>query len=420
MDNMDKFANLEKIGEGAFGEVYKATHKLTGKTCALKRIKEIDQSALDEVEALQTVKDHPNIASIQSYFIARSSLWVVTRFCEGGDLNQYFWDKKPDVNVKFRFMKQMASAVAFLHDKGVAHRDLKPENILIALDEKNEPQVQLADFGIAKIHCGEQMTHQFMTTCAGTALFFAPEVLDTAVKGGRYTSKADVFSLGVIFRAMIFDAGLSCGENKKYLVACFFAEGNPIPYSQAMIGNRNLVIKVRADLLESSSARQLLDGMFLRNETSRLSAKAVSEALGRMRPSDFLPKPSATKQAATASPETESAATSGNELLSRFTQTVRTVKPTPKKSDDVSSARRLTDALHLFSKEELSNIKHQILVLYTTLARNVSPAAKLQLQAWVLPVIGGLDKVYRGERLGDEEAVNFAVGWLQFHSIFKD
>ena len=416
---MEKFANLKKIGEGGFGEVYKATEKLTGKTCALKRIKEINQSALDEVEALQTVRNHPNIANIQSYFISHSSLWVVTGFCEGGDLNEYFWDKKPDVNVKFRFMKQMTSAVAFLHDKGVAHRDLKPENILIALDVNREPQVQLADFGIAKIHCGEQMTSQFMTTCAGTAFFIAPEVLNAA-RGGRYTNKADLFSLGVIFRALVFDVGLPCGENKKYLVACFIVEGNPIPYSQAMICNKNLEIKVPADLLESSSARQLIDGMLLRNETLRLSAKAVSEALSRMNPSDFLEKPSATaKRTATASPDSESAAASGGALLSRFTQTVRTVKPKQKQSDDVSPARRLTDLLLQYPKKDLITIKQQILIVFITLCRNVSPVGKLKLQEWVLPVINGLEKLYRGERLGEEEAAKFAVGWLQFHSIWK-
>ena len=90
-------------------------------------------------------------------------------------------------------------AVEYLHglDPPIIHRDLKPSNILF--DEKGETNgifIKLCDFGLAKYH--EDKTHTKGLLC--TPSYVAPEVY-----GGRYDTKADVYSLGITAQRDIFE-----------------------------------------------------------------------------------------------------------------------------------------------------------------------------------------------------------------------
>jgi calcium-dependent protein kinase len=94
-------------------------------------------------------------------------------------------------------MRQLLSAVAFMHDKGIAHRDLKPENILVS-SKKNEPiNIKLIDFGASEHFKKGQKMDKFI----GTAYYISPEVIDK-----KYDEKADVWSCGIIMYIML------CGQ----------------------------------------------------------------------------------------------------------------------------------------------------------------------------------------------------------------
>lgn len=64
------------------------------------------------------------------------ALWLVMEYCEGGDLNQYLLSRPPDEQRNHNVVRQLSSAMAFLHSLGITHRDLKPDNVLVAVTPK--------------------------------------------------------------------------------------------------------------------------------------------------------------------------------------------------------------------------------------------------------------------------------------------
>ncbi|TNJ29207.1 Kinase, NEK [Giardia muris] len=193
--NLSGYHLTAVLGKGRFGAVY-AGHG-NGRNVAVKVVNlgghddKGREMLRKEAEILLSL-DHPNIIrclgtgedSIEDLFV------LVTDFC-CGDLREEMNRRKKarssysDQEV-WKTIREVAAALAYLHEKRHVHRDLKPDNVLIASDGR----CVLTDFGLTKVLRDSSQ----MATFAGTLPYMAPEIL----RGENYDKSVDVWAMGVM------------------------------------------------------------------------------------------------------------------------------------------------------------------------------------------------------------------------------
>ena len=242
----DSYQNLKvvsKLGAGSFGDVYKVKDS-RGKIFALKKIScgvasftdekaKVRQNLIGaEIYSMLQLR-HRYIVDLYVYDFQGIDALLVIEYCPGGNLNSRLV-RDVDTEQKFNWMSQLLEAMSYLHDQNIVHRDLKPENILLS----KEGEVKLADFGISKVFlCRElkegenelsEYEDKFMSKYAGTMYWVAPEVFDN-----KYNEKADIFSLGVIFYAILTRKFLT-HEGTSYYGAFVRHQGREVGIGLAM------------------------------------------------------------------------------------------------------------------------------------------------------------------------------------------
>lgn len=185
------------LGYGITGVVRKAVHRETGaeyaiKTLSLNRIETaagLEQLKEELVILMQL--DHPNIVKLEEVYESENEIFLVQELLSGGDL----FDRLDDQPMEHysegqcaRLVKQMLSAVRYIHSKGIIHRDLKLENFLFD-DAGPDGELKMIDFGLSKHFTAGSKHHEPV----GTRYTVAPEVLRK-----HYDEKADVWAIGVI------------------------------------------------------------------------------------------------------------------------------------------------------------------------------------------------------------------------------
>ncbi|KAL8983107.1 MAG: hypothetical protein Q9205_002555 [Flavoplaca limonia] len=186
------------LGEGSFGKVKLAVHRISGQEVALKIISRKKLISRDmagrverEIQYLQLLR-HPHIIKLYTVITTPADIIMVLEYA-GGELFDYLVQHGKMAEPKARrFFQQIVCAVEYCHRHKIVHRDLKPENLLLDADLN----VKIADFGLSNI-----MTDgNFLKTSCGSPNYAAPEVISGKLYAGP---EVDVWSCGVILYVLL-------------------------------------------------------------------------------------------------------------------------------------------------------------------------------------------------------------------------
>ena len=234
-DVIGNYRILEPLGEGGMGEVFRVEHVVLGRHYALKalRAKVVEhettaaQRFLLEARAAARVR-HPNIVDVFDFgHLTDGRPYFVMELIEGESLSQSLARGALAPAEAVSIARQMASALAAVHDHGVIHADVTPSNTLVV---GTDPlHVKLVDFGLAAI-AGERMPYENSEFVLGTPAYISPEQL----RGLPPTDRSDQYGLGAVLFEML--SGRRPYEHPDMRELCMMHIDAPIPVAESPFG----------------------------------------------------------------------------------------------------------------------------------------------------------------------------------------
>ncbi|RPH49393.1 MAG: serine/threonine protein kinase, partial [Planctomycetota bacterium] len=218
-DRISEYALLEKLGQGGFGEVWKAEHaQIPGKFVAIKIPTSPEaMDCLKQEAQFQHELDHPNIVKTIGLNTQNDPPYFIMEYVEGKNLRQLMVDDgilPPPYAIDIAV--QGCEALAFAHGQGIVHKDIKPENILVEkkkidISKKGKAllhYVKLTDLGLgtfparrqSEIMISEHARTSGVRILSGTLFYMAPEQM---VPGRQVDARVDVYSIGVVLYEML-------------------------------------------------------------------------------------------------------------------------------------------------------------------------------------------------------------------------
>ena len=137
--------------------------------------------------------EHENIVRLLDVYQTSNNMYIVTEFCEEGDLRNYLKKRKRLTEAEaLGFLKDIMRGFEYMNQMDIMHRDLKPANILVT-----NGKLKISDFGFARnLDNGD---NTILKSVVGTPLYMSPQILNHQL----YTNKSDLWSVGLIYYEMI-------------------------------------------------------------------------------------------------------------------------------------------------------------------------------------------------------------------------
>ena len=298
---LDDYVLTKFIGKGTFGEVYLTKKKNSEFLFATKRMsKELIENPKyikyfnNEISILK-ILCHKNIVRLEGIKKTMNHYYVIMEYCNGGTLTENLEKYKNLYHKPFteeivqHVMRQIVSAINYIHDLRIIHRDLKLDNILVKYQndiDKNQvnllkAEVKIIDFGFATL---KNQSH-LLQTAIGSPMNMDPLILKKYNSGGLvnkelgYDEKADIWSLGTLCYQMVLGNCAFDAYNMNELVSKI-EEGTykiPTNLSKEVVSFLNAMLQYKPE--KRLSASQLIKHAFLIKNVSdftRINVSSIS------------------------------------------------------------------------------------------------------------------------------------------------
>ncbi len=220
-----RFELGSRRGSGGMGSIYEAVDRATGRTIALKLLREDRAAEVErfehEAEMLATL-EHEAIVRYVAHGRTGDGVFLAMEWLEGEDLSERLARAPLTPAEAIPMLARIAEALGLAHGRGIVHRDVKPSNIF--LPGRDPAQAKLIDFGVARSLKTRPLTQT--GTALGTPGYMAPE----QARGERdVDARADVFALGaVLFRCLAGTAPFDAANTIAVLTRVLFEEPPPL------------------------------------------------------------------------------------------------------------------------------------------------------------------------------------------------
>ena len=251
----DDYTAIKILGSGSYGKVLLVEHNITGMKRAMKQIrksfsfqKSNEEAVLNELNILKKI-DHQNVVKVYEYYVDNINYYIITEYCQEGDLFDAIKDKNLSEYQVACIMYQILLAVNHLHKMNIMHRDLKLENILVTkIEEDGLYRIKLCDFGTS--HLFEEGHKE--KKLIGSGYYMAPEVINK-----KYSFKCDIWSCGIIMYVLLTKKIPFLGDTKTEL-------------RHSIVKKKYIVEPIKK---LSGLVQELIDDLIEKNENKRLNAE---------------------------------------------------------------------------------------------------------------------------------------------------
>ena len=280
---LDDYKLTQLLGKGTFGEVYLTSKKNSNSLFATKRMDrdlaehpQFCKYFVNEVSILRNIY-HKNIVKVEGLKKTKNHYYIIMELCNGGSLkknlekykNMY---KKPfPEKVVQHIMRQVVSAINYLHGLKIVHRDLKLDNILVNFnseEDKNKINLLNADIKIVDFGFATHISNvSLLTSCLGSPFNMDPRILKKFKSREKcpqtYDEKADIWSLGTLCYQMLVGEYAFVANNVQELSSKIEEGTFKVPINLAKETISFLIDMLQYDSSKRKSASELSKHPFL-------------------------------------------------------------------------------------------------------------------------------------------------------------